>query len=276
MSAITVPLSNAAISQSNETIAKRQNDSNEKIANQNLDFEREKLQYDMDLQQQIFQREDTAYQRTVNDMRKAGVSPLAMQGTNGAGEAVATTAPHNDMQYDYSGLINSNTALGQALASSLPTFESITQGLNNLSTLKEKNIENNFKEKSLQLDYANRLADVISKSYDNLGKKNEYNYNKMFGINSSMTESERKWAIMARALGLVSDTPYSGEKHFDYDGLNIMHNKFETEHRPYSADSYSLGFLGKELGAGFADFAAELLKGILGKKIPDFKKDNNP
>lgn len=272
MSAITVPLSNAAISNSNETIAKRQNASNEKISDQNLAFQREKLQYDMDLQQQIFQREDTAYQRTVDDMRKAGVSPLAMQGTNGAGEAVATTAPHNDMQYDYSSLINSNTALGQALASSLPTFESITQGLNNLSTLKEKNIENSFKEKSLQLDYANRLADVISKSYDNIGKKNEYNYNKMFGINSSMTESERKWAIMARALGLVSDTPYSGEKHFDYDGLNIMHNKFETEHRPYSADAYSLGFLGKELGAGFADFAGELLKGIFGKKLPDFKK----
>lgn len=72
------------------------NETNKAIADENLAFQKEKFDYDKALQEEIFQREDTSYQRSVNDMRLAGLNPLNMQNTNGSGEAIATTAPHND------------------------------------------------------------------------------------------------------------------------------------------------------------------------------------
>lgn len=63
------------------------------IAEQNLNMQQQELDYQHQLQQQIFEREDTSYQRTANDMRAAGLSPLSMNGANGAGETIATQAP---------------------------------------------------------------------------------------------------------------------------------------------------------------------------------------
>ena len=46
---------------------------NKDIADQNLAFQRENLEYQKALQQKIFEREDSAYQRTVQDMRASGL-----------------------------------------------------------------------------------------------------------------------------------------------------------------------------------------------------------
>ena len=56
----------------------------------------ENRDYERSLQQQIFEREDTAIQRAVQDAGKAGFSPLSVAGGNGAGAGVivgATQAP---------------------------------------------------------------------------------------------------------------------------------------------------------------------------------------
>lgn len=74
------------------------NDINKEIAEKNLALQQEHFDYQKALQQQVFEREDSAYQRTVNDMRAAGLSPLSMQSTNGAGEVISTTAPQNGFQ----------------------------------------------------------------------------------------------------------------------------------------------------------------------------------
>lgn len=76
------------------------NKTNKEIAEKNLAFERENLEYQKELQNKIFDREDTAYQRTVNDMRASGLNPLTMKGTNGAGQAIQTTAPQNKFVAD--------------------------------------------------------------------------------------------------------------------------------------------------------------------------------
>ena len=84
---------------------------NSEIAENNLEWQkeafaqnqanwRENFDYQKALQERIFDREDTSYQRTINDMRQAGLNPLAMNGTNGGGEAIATSplqqeAPQN-------------------------------------------------------------------------------------------------------------------------------------------------------------------------------------
>lgn len=85
--------------QTNKEISDATNAANKEVAEQNLQFQRDKLEYDKALQQEIFNREDTSYQRTTADMYKAGLNPLSMNGTNGSGSVVSTTAPNNTMQF---------------------------------------------------------------------------------------------------------------------------------------------------------------------------------
>lgn len=72
---------------------------NYKIAQENLDFQKENLAYQKALQQTIFQREDNAVQRRAADLEKAGLSKTLAAGSSaGAGQAISTQAPRNDYQ----------------------------------------------------------------------------------------------------------------------------------------------------------------------------------
>lgn len=63
----------------------------------NLRYQKQNLAYQKQLQQQIFEREDTAVQRRVADLEKAGLSKTLAAGDGaGAGAVVATQAPEND------------------------------------------------------------------------------------------------------------------------------------------------------------------------------------
>lgn len=65
------------------------------------EFVMDESDYNKALQQQIFDREDTAYSRTVNDMMNAGLSPLAMTGTNDSGSVVGNMSPpSNNMDFN--------------------------------------------------------------------------------------------------------------------------------------------------------------------------------
>lgn len=61
------------------------------IANSALQFNN--YDYQKALQQQIFDREDTSYQRQVADLEKAGLNKYAVQGGASAGSVVSTSAP---------------------------------------------------------------------------------------------------------------------------------------------------------------------------------------
>lgn len=63
----------------------------------NFISQQKNLNYQKQLQQKLFDREDTSYQRTVADMRNAGLNPLSMSSTNGSGATVSTTAPVSDL-----------------------------------------------------------------------------------------------------------------------------------------------------------------------------------
>jgi len=61
---------------------------------ENMRMQREQQNYDRDIQQQIFQREDTAIQRQAADLEAAGLSKtLAAGGGAGAGQVVHSQAP---------------------------------------------------------------------------------------------------------------------------------------------------------------------------------------
>lgn len=65
-----------------------------RIANQNFELQKQNLEYQKDLQQQIFEREDNAVQRRAADLEAAGLSKtLAAGSAAGAGQAISTSAP---------------------------------------------------------------------------------------------------------------------------------------------------------------------------------------
>ena len=84
--------------QTNLDIATNTNETNKAIADENLQYQKDLFEYNKALQEEVFNREDTAYQRTKLDMLAAGLNPLSMQGTNGAGEIIPQTAPQNNFQ----------------------------------------------------------------------------------------------------------------------------------------------------------------------------------
>lgn len=212
---------NDAVAQTNAT--------NAAISQQNLAFQRENLDYQKALQQQIFQREDSSYQRTVNDMRQAGISPLAMNGTNGAGEAIATTALNND--YKDSSYMKQ---FPNHVESALNTYSQLI-GLKQNQAVADAQIRKLNAEADSQvienrfsnLDFANRLAksimqkhnyaaDYVGKTranelarlqatmqgYLNADAKLKNDYNKYFNLNSDMTDKERSGAIALKMSGL--------------------------------------------------------------------------
>lgn len=67
------------------------------IAKQNMYMQAENTRYQRALQERIFQREDSAYQRMVSDVRNAGLSPLGLNGSQ-AGAPVGSEAPQNHSQ----------------------------------------------------------------------------------------------------------------------------------------------------------------------------------
>lgn len=205
------------------------NDTNAAIAQQNLQFQRENLDYQKALQQQIFQREDSSYQRTVNDMRQAGISPLAMNGTNGAGEAIATTAMNNDYKDSsymkqfpnhvesalntYSQLValKQNQAMNQA---QIDKVNAETEGIkteNRFSSLDFANRlaksimeKNNYAADYVGKTRANEFARLqnIMQGYLNADAKRQSDYNSYFGLNPQMTPYERAASFALKFSGL--------------------------------------------------------------------------
>ena len=229
-----------------------QNASNEKIAQQNLDFQRENLDYQKALQNQIFEREDTAYQRTVDDMRAAGLSPLSMQNTNGAGQVIDTQAMNNDMQYErpeyqdnVAGINAAGGMLQQALQNAFNNqiqrdslrLQKTTAETNALKTKAEaeniqaqteaQNLENAItaatKEELIKkagLENANvgsrTAGQDVSNDINRVQRdrvNRQYQYEANYGLVEGMTAAERATNIALHELGV--DTSYNS----DVDGL---------------------------------------------------------
>lgn len=81
---------------------------NKDVSQENFDLAKDQFEYQKELNTILMEREDTAWQRSVADLKAAGLSPLAA--TSGASASPLTSAPAP--QKDMSGI---NTALGNML-----------------------------------------------------------------------------------------------------------------------------------------------------------------
>lgn len=181
----------------------RANAINREYAEKNYQLQAKELEYQHALQQQMFDREDTAYQRTVADMRKAGMSPLAMSGTNNAGEAISTTAP----QYNYEH--RADTTTPQILGSLIPQAIS---SVSNIASLRNQAAQNSLIE-----EQARKLRIENDYQEDNYGstqdKQSELLDQQVRSLTQANDESEqtfedRKARIKADLISVLSSNRF--------------------------------------------------------------------
>ena len=188
------------------------------ISAQNFNLQKEELDYQHQLQQQIFEREDTGYQRAVADARAAGLSALSVNGPSNAGGVVSSTAPQQESTQ--AGFENGMNALNM-----------LTSVLGNIQNLKIQNKLANSQIAKEAADTSKVLSeiddmrlrnpitrDILKAQFDDLDLKNNLNhynsnylkdymdwehldklnanlFNNWYGINSSMNPVERMIAM---------------------------------------------------------------------------------
>jgi len=128
------------------------------IAGQNLQFQQQNLQYNKDLQQQIFSREDSAIQRRVADLKAAGLNPILAAGSGAhAGAVVRTDAPQNQMKFDPSAIMSMLSATAQIAQTKAQTDYIKQQTAKSLAETSA--LQQLTPGRVTQLDLANQMAE---------------------------------------------------------------------------------------------------------------------
>lgn len=189
------------------------------VSNKNLNMQKEQYEYEKQLQQQVFEREDTAYQRAVNDARSAGLSALSVSSGSSAGEVVSTSAPQQQdtSQVGFANGMNMLNMLNSVISnlgnlkiqSNLASSQIAKENAETVKTLEEANnarLSNPITRKILEQNLTtlmnknelNSFAMPFYKDYlewEHLDKKNIQLYNDWYGLNSSMQPVERLMAM---------------------------------------------------------------------------------
>lgn len=182
---------------------------NKEIAENNLDWQkeayaqnqanwRENFDYQKALQEKIFDREDTSYQRTVNDMRQAGLNPLTMNGTNSSGEAIATSPLQQEAPQSQK---VSNTA--KILGDLIGTMNGIQNYQVGVSYGKEQEAKARIAQTQAFIDQITAINKIKSSDIDRQTKEKLFedfarnmNFNKDYNIFNGMDNNSRDARIM--------------------------------------------------------------------------------
>ena len=175
-------------------------ESNEKIANDNLDYQRENLDYQKALQERLFQREDTNIQRQVSDARAAGVSPLAigLQGGS-AGSAIETQALNNSNRVDMMSGMSTDAQRAEMLINAI---SSVSNTISQVQGITRQKLENEYLQRTLDSRVNYQYGTEILQSYERADSRTKAYYNQVYGIHSGMSETEKKIRLLKGALGL--------------------------------------------------------------------------
>lgn len=139
---------------------------------------KESQDYARALQKHLEEREDTAYQRTAEDMRKAGLNPLSMQGTDNAGSEVSqpdTTSgtPAESISTTVQRFIdNANNTM---LAMESQKDSENQRRLNTMKTIQEvAQMKANIKNMSLDSESKRMLNKHMQREYEHMINNNLY------------------------------------------------------------------------------------------------------
>lgn len=219
---------NKESNQANIDIANSTNAINKQIADENLTYQRELQEYNKALQEKLFEREDTSYQRTARDMIAAGLNPLSMSALNGSGSVVSQSALNNGFQaqmpyaqtastdiaptferaqmqagHKEKGSVNSFQSL-MALASSMSSVMNAFDGVytgqlqrDSLALENDKKFLDNFEQaQKIGLNYNGHFANRKDRYFfgDNLSNPNSPHYNPNYeaGMGSAFADSANK------------------------------------------------------------------------------------
>lgn len=282
----------------NKTMTRETNALNKEIAEQNLGFQRENLEYQKALQQQIFEREDTAYQRTVDDMRAAGLSPLSMQNTNGAGEAIATNALNNGFQaqqapsaqsaagaFDSLTTVLENAAQRELQRDSIEVerMKANAQAALTEAQAEAQRIQNEYLRDKYHLENVNMNLRNQGLSWENLFHGDDYDrrrkqneYMARFGLVDGMTDKERIAAIVSGSLGLTDARP-ANDWSYNYNPDGSLEHYSSGTPSDYFDDFGKL-FTGIQVAAGVNELLGNLpFKKFIGniRKTGKKNKDNS-
>lgn len=173
---------------------------------QQMQFQRENFDYQKALQERVFAREDSSYQRTVNDMRAAGLSPLIMNGTNGAGEALQTSpigeglsAPQLNYQHTDMGDLNAISSILNSDWKGLFSFDKQMKSMDEDN--RRKKLENDFLEATYEDRTKTSKFSALMAEYQAADASRQNDFNSYFGINSNMSDKERATMYALKSLG---------------------------------------------------------------------------
>lgn len=285
------------------------NESNEKIAAENLEYQREQLaetqkmnEYQMAKDEKIMQREDTAIQRQVADARNAGISPLASGMVGQAGSSgsagnnlLQTSALHNDYHAEPASKAGDYAMKFNALISMSDALNKLGQNLNNTWNISGQNAlrqaqmvnmkdEHNWRKVTEPISLRQlQLQNTKDENYlYDTGK--ERAYNEKYGLNRGMTDYERLIRIFLNgrgtssingnlsALGLSDSVNYSVPSNITLDDFKGL---FSTSKGSPAMDA--IGGMQKELIDKAIDETKDAVSGLIkdsevGKKVKDFKE----
>lgn len=193
---------------------------------QQLGFARDQYEYQKALNEKQMQREDSSYQRTVSDMRSAGLSPLMMSSTDSSSPLTAPSMVDNGTQPLYNGFTMQDKGLGDVLSNvatvgnQVQSFRSTEKTLDSQDLDNQRKLIDNFFE---LCTLTNRLSqsqsEAIISKYNALSEREKHTYNAYYGISDNMDDKEKLFRIVGTQLGLFESQGNGSDFRNEFEDL---------------------------------------------------------